>query len=61
MVCASGSALPGELALRWMDRFGDNVYNFYGSTEVAQASIAMPDELRSVRRARPAARRGASP
>jgi len=48
LVCASGSALPGELAIRWMDTFGDNVYNFYGSTEVAQASIAMPDELRSV-------------
>jgi len=47
MVCASGSALPGELAIRWMDTFGDNIYNFYGSTEVAQASIAMPDELRS--------------
>ncbi|MBM4244601.1 MAG: AMP-binding protein [Deltaproteobacteria bacterium] len=48
IVAASGSALPGELALRWMDTFGDNVYNFYGSTEVAQASIAMPDELRAV-------------
>jgi len=48
LVCASGSALPGELALRWMDTFGDNVYNFYGSTEVAQASIAQPDELRAV-------------
>jgi acyl-CoA synthetase (AMP-forming)/AMP-acid ligase II len=48
VVAASGSALPGELALRWMDTFGDNVYNFYGSTEVAQASIAMPDELRAV-------------
>ncbi len=47
LVCASGSALPGELALRWMDTFGDNIYNFYGSTEVAQASIAMPDELRA--------------
>ncbi len=47
MVASSGSALPGELALRWMDTFGDNIYNFYGSTEVAQASIAMPDELRS--------------
>jgi fatty-acyl-CoA synthase len=47
MVCASGSALPGELALRWMDTFGDNIYNFYGSTEVAQATIAMPDELRA--------------
>jgi fatty-acyl-CoA synthase len=48
LVCASGSALPGELALRWMDTFGDNIYNFYGSTEVAQASIAQPDELRAV-------------
>jgi fatty-acyl-CoA synthase len=47
MVCASGSTLPGELALRWMDTFGDNIYNFYGSTEVAHASIAMPDELRA--------------
>jgi acyl-CoA synthetase (AMP-forming)/AMP-acid ligase II len=47
MVCASGSTLPGELALRWMDTFGDNIYNFYGSTEVAQASIAVPDELRA--------------
>jgi len=47
LVCASGSALPGELALRWMDTFGDNIFNFYGSTEVAQASIAMPDELRA--------------
>ncbi|MAE96971.1 MAG: acyl-CoA synthetase [Deltaproteobacteria bacterium] len=47
MVCASGSALPGELALRWMNTFGDNIYNLYGSTEVAQASIAMPDELRA--------------
>lgn len=48
VVGASGSALPGELALRWMDTFGDNLYNFYGSTEVAQATIAMPDELRAV-------------
>jgi fatty-acyl-CoA synthase len=47
VVAASGSALPGELALRWMNAFGDNLYNFYGSTEVAQASIAMPDELRA--------------
>jgi len=26
----SGSALPGELAIEWMDRFGDSVYNLYG-------------------------------
>jgi fatty-acyl-CoA synthase len=30
-----------------MNTFGDNVYNLYGSTEVAVASIAMPDELRA--------------
>jgi len=46
VVAASGSALPGELALRWMDTFGDNLHNFYGSTEVAQASIATPRDLR---------------
>ncbi len=47
VVGASGSALQGELALRWMDRFGDNLYNFYGSTEVAQTSIANPEDLRA--------------
>ena len=43
----SGSALPGELAIGWMDRFGDNVYNLYGSTEVAYATIATPEDLRA--------------
>ncbi len=43
----SGSALPGELALKWMDLFGDNIYNLYGSTEVAYATIATPEELRA--------------
>jgi len=42
----SGSALPGELAVQWMDEFGDNIYNLYGSTEVAYASIAGPEDLR---------------
>lgn len=46
VVAASGSALPGTLALAWMDRFGDNLYNIYGSTEVAYASIAGPRDLR---------------
>ena len=32
---------------RWMDRFGDNVYNLYGSTEVAWATIATPRDLRA--------------
>jgi len=44
---ASGSALPGELATEWMDRFGDNLYNLYGSTEVAYATVATPQDLRA--------------
>jgi len=46
VTAVSGSALPGELAIRWMDAFGDNVYNLYGSTEVAWASIATPEDMR---------------
>src|SRR5436190_569745 len=46
VTAVSGSALPGELATRWMDLFGDNVYNLYGSTEVAYATIAAPEDLR---------------
>jgi acyl-CoA synthetase (AMP-forming)/AMP-acid ligase II len=44
---ASGSSLAGDLALEWMDTFGDNLYNIYGSTEVAYASIATPQDLRA--------------
>jgi acyl-CoA synthetase (AMP-forming)/AMP-acid ligase II len=47
VVAVSGSALPGDLSDRWMDLFGDNVYNLYGSTEVAWASIATPHDLRA--------------
>jgi acyl-CoA synthetase (AMP-forming)/AMP-acid ligase II len=47
VVAASGSALPGDLAIEWMDAFGDNLYNLYGSTEVAWASIATPEDMRA--------------
>jgi fatty-acyl-CoA synthase len=47
VIAASGSALPGEMALRLMDRFGDVLYNLYGSTEVAWATIATPEDLRA--------------
>jgi acyl-CoA synthetase (AMP-forming)/AMP-acid ligase II len=47
VTAASGSSLPGDLALEWMDTFGDNLYNIYGSTEVAYASIATPRDLRA--------------
>jgi fatty-acyl-CoA synthase len=43
----SGSALPGELATDWMDRFGENLYNLYGSTEVSYATVATPADLRA--------------
>jgi len=46
-VAASGSALPGDLATEWMDTFGDNLYNTYGSTEVAWATIARPEDMRA--------------
>jgi fatty-acyl-CoA synthase len=47
VTAASGSALPGPLATRWMDAFGENLYNLYGSTEVAWATIATPADLRA--------------
>ncbi len=47
VIAVSGSALPGELATRVMDIFGDVLYNLYGSTEVAWATIATPKDLRA--------------
>lgn len=47
VVMCSGSALPGSLAIRWMDAFGDNLHNMYGSTEVAAATIATPEDMRA--------------
>ncbi|MEJ8281263.1 AMP-binding protein [Pseudonocardia spirodelae] len=46
IVAVSGSALPGGQALEFMDRFGDCLYNLYGSTEVSWVSIAGPQDLR---------------
>ncbi|MFL6158726.1 MAG: AMP-binding protein [Marmoricola sp.] len=47
VVAASGSAMPGNLATDWMDQFGDTLYNIYGSTEVAWATIAQPADMRA--------------
>jgi fatty-acyl-CoA synthase len=47
IVALSGSALPGELAVHAMDTFGEVLYNLYGSTEVAWATIATPEDLRA--------------
>ncbi|MEJ3743380.1 AMP-binding protein [Actinomycetes bacterium KLBMP 9797] len=46
VVAVSGSALPGGLATRFMDAYGEVLYNLYGSTEASWASIATPADLR---------------
>jgi fatty-acyl-CoA synthase len=47
VVALSGSALSPTLAGRFMDRFGDVLFNLYGSTEVAFVSVAGPRDLRA--------------
>ena len=44
-VCSSGNVLSATLAKTWIDRFGPSLYNFYGSTETAIASVATPTDL----------------
>jgi fatty-acyl-CoA synthase len=46
-IACSGSAIPGPLATEVLDRFGPILYNIYGSTEVAAATIAKPRDLRA--------------
>ncbi|MGH3661039.1 MAG: AMP-binding protein, partial [Micromonosporaceae bacterium] len=47
VIAAAGSQLEGALATRVMDTFGDVLYNLYGSTEAAYATIATPEDLRA--------------
>jgi fatty-acyl-CoA synthase len=47
VVAVSGSALSGALAERFMDAYGDVIYNLYGSTEAAFATVADPRDLRA--------------
>jgi acyl-CoA synthetase (AMP-forming)/AMP-acid ligase II len=46
VVAVSGSALTGGLATRFMDTYGDVLYNLYGSTEASWVSVATPADLR---------------
>jgi acyl-CoA synthetase (AMP-forming)/AMP-acid ligase II len=46
VVALSGSSIPAGLVTEWMDTFGDNIYNLYGSTEVGWVTIASPQDLR---------------
>ena len=45
IVFVSGSQLGGELATRALKDLGQVVYNLYGSTEIAFATIARPQDL----------------
>ncbi|WP_375487651.1 AMP-binding protein [uncultured Jatrophihabitans sp.] len=47
LIAVSGSVLSPDLATRTMDQFGDILYNLYGSTEVAYATIATPADMRA--------------
>jgi fatty-acyl-CoA synthase len=46
IVFTAGSALSPELGNRAMKAFGDVLYNLYGSTEVAVATVATPQDWR---------------
>jgi acyl-CoA synthetase (AMP-forming)/AMP-acid ligase II len=46
VVISSGDRLDPSLARRFMDAYGDILYNGYGSTEVGIGSLATPAELR---------------
>ncbi|MGI5218197.1 AMP-binding protein [Nocardia sp. CA-290969] len=45
-VISCGAPLAGATVLRFMDAYGDILYNVYGSTEVSWATIATPADLR---------------
>jgi acyl-CoA synthetase (AMP-forming)/AMP-acid ligase II len=46
VVLSSGDRLDPSLARRFMDAYGDVLYNLYGSTEVGIGTLATPAELR---------------
>lgn len=46
VIATSGEALPPKVLQQTFDKFGDVLYNLYGSTEVSWASIARPEEMK---------------
>jgi fatty-acyl-CoA synthase len=45
VIFVAGSQLGADLCVRAMDAFGPVLYNIYGSTEVAYATVATPADL----------------
>ena len=46
VVFCSGSALQAAVSREFQERFGEVIYNLYGSTEVSVATLATPDIVR---------------
>ncbi len=46
ITASSGASLPGDIPTRFMDRYTDSIYNFYGATETSWVTIASPKDLR---------------
>ena len=46
-VTAAGSRMRPDVVIRFMDQFGDVVYNNYNATEVGVIALAGPEDLRA--------------
>ncbi|KGN32070.1 acyl-CoA synthetase [Knoellia sinensis KCTC 19936] len=46
IVATSGSAYPHGFTTKFMDEYGDVLYNLYGSTEASWVCIATPEDMR---------------
>jgi acyl-CoA synthetase (AMP-forming)/AMP-acid ligase II len=46
-VTASGSRMRPDVVVRFMDQFGDVLYNNYNGTEVGMVAVAAPEDLRA--------------
>lgn len=47
VIATSGSSYPAGFATRFMDEYGEVLYNLYGSTEASWVCIATPENLRT--------------
>ena len=47
MVMCGAASLPPDLAIAFMDAYGDVLYNGYASTELGSGTIATPKDLRA--------------
>jgi acyl-CoA synthetase (AMP-forming)/AMP-acid ligase II len=48
VVASSSAPIPKDVCTRFLDTFGDVLFNLYGATEVSWATIATPEDLRAL-------------